>query len=231
MSFFDRADGSQQPSGDEGFLTQAEREEIWADNEYIKYSDFMRKLYDDEKLYQLVENIKNEDWWRKLHNKQPAHGFLISEKMEKLLGKRWPEIQDDANFLYSDLRLLRNQSRNKIRDNLSAFYKDHLEALELFVVIACLDLVMELYSGKFDKNFIKGHEDYIIENEKYDECFVKRCMSGLVDINEGFPLALNGVLIYLLQGAQKTNEQSGKAAEKIHNPSPPDDDMPSIRRI
>ncbi|MFE1574172.1 hypothetical protein ACFIQG_20535 [Comamonas odontotermitis] len=226
MSLFDDEPISH-PKNDDGFLSWEERREIWADTEYIKYSDFMEKLYDDEKYYKLIEDIRDAEWWQKLRNGNIGYSIKVTEPMGRIIKNDWPDFKNDINFFYRDLRLLCNKSRNKIRDNLSNFYNDHLQMMELLIYLACLQMFLNFYSV-FSQYDISNTED-LIKFEGVD--FVHSNLGRGFSMKEHFPLAFNDVLIYLLNGAQNTYDQGGKAAEKIHNPSPPDDDMPSIRRI
>lgn len=228
MSLFDNEPTSR-PENDDGFFSWEERREIWADTEYIKYSDFMKKLYSDEEYYQLIEDIQDEEWWQKMQDGNLKSAIVISPEMKKIIFKEWPEVQEDVNSFYRDLHILRNNSRNKIRDSLSNFYIAHLKSMELLIMLAYLEIFMNIYT-KNNKEMISSYED-LIDFEGID--FIRKTIGSLYSITGSFPIAFNDVFVFLLSGAQRRYDQDGKDAEKTHAPKPPknNDDTPSFRRI
>lgn len=228
MSLFEN-EPTNHPEKDDGLLSWEDRQKIWADTNHIKYSDLMEKLYNDEEYYQLIEDIRDAEWWKNLQNGKLKPAIFISPAMKKIVVKEWPDIQEDINFFYRDLRLLRNQSRNKIRDSLSNFYIEHLKTMELLILLACMQIFIQLYS-KNNQEEIRLHEDLI----EYDGInHIRAVLGSCYSMSDQIPIAFNDVFVFLLKGAQKTYDQDGKDAEKKHAPKPQSkvDSTPRFREI
>lgn len=229
MSLFENKP-TNRPEKDDGFLIWEDRQKIWADTDHIKYSDFMEKLYNDKEYYQLIEDIRDAEWWKNLQDGKLKPAIFISPAMKKIVVKEWPDIQEDINFFYRDLRLLRNQSRNTIRDSLSNFYMDHLETIELLMLLACMQIFMELYT-KNNSQDIQLHED-LIEYEGINH--IRKSLGFYFSMADQVQsIVFNDVFVFLLNGAQKTYDQDGREAIKTRDLKPPkkDDGMPSFREI
>lgn len=217
-------------NGGDGRFNHEIREHIWRDKEYIAYSDFFAKLYDDNQIYQLIKDLQDEEWWRKIESGKIENRININPTPKKALKSGWPRIQEDADLLFRDLKAARRKSRNYIRDEISNFFADHMEELELLFAIAILQILTRRYSIT-DNDFIPRNE-YRILHEGAKPIIEE--LSIYFDLVDNYPEFLESAFIMLLAGASHTPPDGG-IGENLENnkkPTPPkNDDDPHIRRI
>jgi len=217
-------------NGGDGSLSQEQREYFWRDKEYIAYSEFYAKLYDDNKLYQLVKDLQDDEWWRKIENGEIKNRIKINPTPKQALKIGWKHIQEDADLLFRDLRAVRRKSRNYIRDEITNFFSEHMKELEILFAIAIIQILVRDYNIA-NPDFIRVNEDLILHDSAE---YVLEIHSENVALADHYPEFLESAFIMLLAGASHIPPDGGIDGNLENNkkPSPPkNNDDPYIRRI
>lgn len=216
--------------GGEGYLTHEQRQRCWRDSDHIAYSKFFAKLYDDKKLYQLIEDLRNDSWWQKIENGTLKNRIKFSPTAKQAIKSGWPTIQEDADLLFRDLKAIRRKNRNYIRDEITNFFANHLKELEILITLAVIQLLTNIYNAQ-GSDFAQNNEDMLSHEEP---SFILEAHSSDIDLAEYYGELLESALITLLSGATPTPSDGG-ISENLENTRKIEsikiDDEPYIRRI
>lgn len=216
--------------GGNGYLTHEQRERCWRDSDYIAYSKFFAKLYDDKKRYLLIDDLRNDNWWKQIEDGAIKNRIKFSLTAKKAIKSGWPRIQEDADLLFRDLKKIRRKDRNYIRDEITNFFADHLKELELLIALAIIQMLAKTYNLQ-NSDFVQINEKMLSDDGPSS---ILEAYSSDIDLAEYYGELLESALITLLSGATPTLSDGGisenlEHTRKIENVKI--DDEPYIRRI
>lgn len=216
--------------GGKGYLTHEQRERCWRDSEYIAYSKFFAKLYDDKKQYLLIEDLRNDNWWKQIEDGAIKNRIKFSPAAKKAIKSGWPKIQDDADLLFRDLKAIRRKDRNHIRDEITNFFADHLKELEILIALAIIQMLAKIYNAQ-NSDFVQNNEKMLSDDGPSS---ILEAHSSNIDLTEYYGELFESALITLLSGATPTLSDGG-ISENLENTRKTEnvkiDDEPYIRRI